>query len=358
MQAPLLERLEQDLECRRRDGLFRSLLPACATPDAATINLSTNSYLCLHENPEVMRDSQHLAGNVLSGNLASRLVSDTSPLAKELECELASWKQTAVFCDRHNHASIIDGIRLAGCGMERYRHGDMADLRNRLAASDAAEKIIVTDTVFSMDGDCAPLSDICELAGEHGALVMVDEAHATGLFGKNGSGLVQELGCSRAVGIRMGTLSKAIAGQGGFFAGSALLRDYLVNHARSLVYSTGLPHAILAWDLAAVRYLRKHPELGAELRRVADTFRSKLHDLGFNTLQSTTQIVPLVVGDSAQALKLSSLMREQGIIAPAIRPPTVPKATARVRCSLSSAFSPDHEKRVIEILSKWKSRNG
>jgi 8-amino-7-oxononanoate synthase len=267
-------------------------------------------------------------------------------------------RDTEVFCDRLNHASIIDGIRLSGCRMQRYRHGDMADLKRLLAASKTPEKIIVTDTVFSMDGDCAPLADIVELAKRYSCCVMVDEAHATGIFGKNASGLVEKLGVAEAIAIRMGTLSKSVAGLGGFFAGSALLRDYFVNHARSLIYSTGLPHVALAFDLAAVRHIRAHPEEGAVLLQKANSFREKLHSLGLDTLTSTTQIIPCRTGDDAEALELSLFLRRLGIIAPAIRPPTVPKGSARIRFSVHLGFSADQEETVISALRKWKTRHG
>jgi 8-amino-7-oxononanoate synthase len=383
MPAPLRERLSRELDERRGQGLFRSF-PASGDHQAgASIDLSTNSYLDLHKNAEIRSEALRLAKGDLSGNLASRLISETSPLFRELETELAAWKgtetallfnsgyaanlgilqalcrrDTAVFSDRLNHASLIDGMLLSGCRIHRYHHGDMADLKNRLEASDAVEKIIVTDTVFSMDGDVAPVADICVCAKDHGAMVMVDEAHATGIFGATGSGIASLSGCADAIDIRMGTLSKAIAGLGGFFAGSTLVRDYLVNHSRSLIYSTGLPHSVIAWDLAAVRHLRQHPEKGAELLRIAEKFRSGIRDLGFDTLRSTTQIIPCCVGDAMQASQLSRFLRERGIIAPGIRPPTVPRGSSRVRFSVHLGLTEHEITTVLSALKEWKSRHG
>jgi 8-amino-7-oxononanoate synthase len=234
----------------------------------------------------------------------------------------------------------------------------MADLKRLLAASKAKEKIIVTDTVFSMDGDCAPLADIVECAQNFGCCVMVDEAHATGVFGKNAGGLADELGVADVIDIRMGTLSKAVAGVGGFFAGSALLRDYLVNHARSLIYSTGLPHAAVAFDLAAVRHIRAHAKMGHELLEKARLFREKLRSLGFDTLASNTQIVPCRTGSDAEAVSLAAFLYDRGILAPAIRPPTVPKGSARVRFSVHSGFTGKQEDSVITALKEWKCLNG
>jgi 8-amino-7-oxononanoate synthase len=379
MRGPLAERLSQELEERRRNGLLR-IIPG---PRQTAIDLSTNSYCALHLNTEVAAEAQKLADGTLHGNLASRLISETSPLAAQLETELANWKKTEaallfnsgyaanigilqaiaardteVFSDRLNHASIIDGLRLSGCRLRRYRHCDMTDLKCLLAMSKAKEKIIVTDTVFSMDGDCAPLADIVDLAKTHGCCVMVDEAHATGVFGKNAGGLAEALGVSGAIDIRMGSLSKAIAGVGGFFAGSALLRDFLINHARSLIYSTGLPQAALAFDLAAVRYIRAHAEAGRELLEKSEGFRERLRSLGFDTLASTTQIIPCRIGNDQKATDLSLFLRERGILAPAIRPPTVPKGSSRVRFSVHSGFTGEQEDTVIAALKEWKHLNG
>jgi 8-amino-7-oxononanoate synthase len=379
MRGPLAERLSHELDERRRNGLLR-IIPEHRPHQ---IDLSTNSYLALHLNAGVAAEAQRLAGTTLHGNLASRLISETSPLAAQLETELAAWEKTSsallfnsgyaanvgilqaiatrdteVFCDRLNHASIIDGLRLSGCRFRRYCHGDMADLKRLLAASKAKEKIIVTDTVFSMDGDCAPLADIAEIAKTHDCCVMIDEAHATGVFGKNAGGLAEALGVADDIDIRMGTLSKAIAGVGGFFAGSVLLRDFLVNRARSLIFSTGLPHAALAFDLAAVRHVRTHPETGRELIEKSKKFRERLRGLGFDTLASTTQIVPCLVKNDECAVTLSAFLRKHGIRAPAIRPPTVPKGSSRVRFSVHSGFTGEQEDKVIAALKKWKRLHG
>jgi 8-amino-7-oxononanoate synthase len=379
---PLFDRISRELDERRKTNLLRTI-PGPIIASRGRIDLATNSYLALHDNAAVAGEAGRLAAGVAYGNLASRLIRNTSPLARELESELAQWKKTgaallfnsgyaanvgilqaiatrntAVFADRLNHASLVDGIRLSGAKLARYRHNDMADLARLLAASAAPEKIIVTDTVFSMDGDRAPLADIVDLAQEYKACVMVDEAHATGILGEEGSGLAEEAGVAAAIDVRMGTLSKAVAGLGGFFAGSALLRDYLVNHSRSLIYSTGLPASVIAFDLAAVRYLRANPQLGAALLARAASFRDKLHGLGFDTLGSTTQIVPCLVGDDGEALALSAFLAQRGIDAPAVRPPTVPPHTARIRFSLNLAFTPDQESAVVAALADWKSRRG
>jgi 8-amino-7-oxononanoate synthase len=373
--SPILDRIEASLRNRRGEDRFREI-PAWG--QAPVIDLSTNSYLSLHENREVIDAARILAHDLHAGNCASRLIETRSPLMEILEAEIAAWKNaecallfnsgyaanvgilqamcgrdTEVFSDRLNHASIIDGIMLSGAKLVRYRHCDMADLNSRLDASPAREKLIVTESVFSMDGDRAPLADICALAQQRACMTMVDEAHATGIFGAHSSGFVEECGCEHAVDIRMGTLSKAVAGLGGFFAGSRMIRDHLVNHARSLIYSTALPHSIVAWDLAAVRQIRKHPEAGVRLLAIASQFRDRLRAAGFDTGASTTHIIPCIVKDDAAALSLSRHLGESGIKAPAIRPPTVPKNGARVRFSVYEGLREDQIGLVLRCIKRW-----
>jgi len=378
--SPIYNRIQKLLDTKRELHLFRTL----AQPQPSTlIDMSTNSYLGLHENKDVSQAACELAGTQLSGNCASRLVASLSPLFAELENELASWKNTeaallfnsgyaanigmiqalcsrstVVFSDKLNHASIIDGIRLSGASMIRYRHADMADLKARLAATDAAEKLIVTDTVFSMDGDCAPLHDICDLARTFNCMVMVDEAHATGIFGATGSGLVEEYGLEKHIDVRMGTLSKSVAGLGGYFAGSSILRNFFVNTSRSLIFSTALPHSILAHNLTAIQHIQQHPEAGKNVRGMAETFRNSLHDMQFDTLASTTHIVPCLCTSEEQAVALSRFLFENNINAPAIRPPTVPANTSRIRFSIHGGLTDDTLNHVIDTLQQWKRIHG
>jgi len=373
--SPIHDRIEASLRKRRNEDRFREIPPWIRAP---AIDLSTNSYLSLHENREVIDAARILAHDLHAGNCASRLIETRSPLMEILEAEIAEWKNaecallfnsgyaanvgilqavcgrdTEVFSDRLNHASIIDGIMLSGAKFIRYRHCDAGDLNSRLAASHAREKLIVTESVFSMDGDRAPLADICALARQHACMTMVDEAHAAGIFGARASGLVEECGCEDKIDIRMGTLSKAVAGLGGFFAGSPILRDHLVNHARSLIYSTALPHSIIAWDLAAVRYIRKHPEAGVRLLEIASEFRDKLRAAGFDTGASTTHIIPCIVKADAAALSLSRHLGKSGIKAPAIRPPTVPKNGARVRFSVYEGLREDQIGSIMRCMKSW-----
>jgi 8-amino-7-oxononanoate synthase len=375
--SPIYDRITKSLSDKKLNNLFRK---TAKVSSAQIIDVSTNSYLSLHTNVDVADATRNLLDNRLYGNLASRIISSNSPLYDELESEIASWenteaalifnsgytanlgiisslcnRDTEIFSDKLNHASIVDGIKLAGSAINRYLHCDMTDLEKRLKASKQKDKIIITDTVFSMDGDRAPLAEICELAEKYRCMVMVDEAHATGIFGKTGSGLVEELGLEGRVDIRMGTLSKAVAGFGGYFAGGQLLRDYFVNTSRGLIYSTGLPHGVLSHDLAAVRSIRKHPEMGKKLLEKSLGFNEAVRKLGFSTLNSTTHIVPCIFGEEKAALSASELFLKNGIKVPAIRPPTVPAHTARLRFSLQVDLTQEVLDHIIQVLGKIKN---
>ncbi|MDR3013590.1 MAG: 8-amino-7-oxononanoate synthase [Chitinispirillales bacterium] len=371
---PLIESLYESNFRRKSDSVFRRV-PAYVCDSC--LNFSGNSYLALQDCREVIDEAARLSGDIFSGNMASRLISQSSPLYDLLESELADWKKcesalvfnsgyaanvgiiqaicdrhTDIFCDRLNHASILNGSLLSGARLLRYRHNDMGHLEELLHNSSSRHRLIVTDTVFSMDGDCAPLADICELGERYRCAVMVDEAHAAGIFGDSASGLVEDAGVESAVHIRMGTLSKAVAGLGGFFAGSAEIRDYLVNNASSFIYSTGLPHSILAFNLAAVRYIRKNPHLGKRLLDKAVKLREAFVSIGLDCMNSTTQIVPVLAGSAERALELSSFLKTHGISAPAIRTPTVPKGTDRIRFSVHLGIEDDDVESVFQIMRK------
>jgi 8-amino-7-oxononanoate synthase len=378
-ESPLYDRIKTELENRRKEFRFRTVAePGNRRP----IDLATNSYLALHTCEDVAAEAKYLTDNCFAGNLASRLIETRTSLYPMLESELCEWEKTEtalvfnsgysanlgiiealcardteVFSDRLNHASIVDGIRLSGALLSRYGHCDMIDLKKRLGASTRKEKLIITDTVFSMDGDLAPLPDICDLAKQYECMVMVDEAHATGIFGPGLCGCVEKFRLEKSVDVKMGTLSKSFAGLGGFFAGSSLIRDFLVNSARSLIYSTALPQSVLAYDLAALRYIRTHPELGKIVLESSSKLRDAIRSLGFDTLKSESQIIPLVTGDEERALGLSAFLWEHGIKAPAIRPPTVPKGSSRIRLLVHAGLSSGDIARVIESLAMWKKNN-
>ncbi len=375
--SPIYDRIHRAIEQRKASMQLRTV-PKYS--DNNFIDLSTNSYLSLHCNSIVQQSASTLTSEQHYGNLASRLVSEQSPLFSTLEQEIADWEQTEcallfnsgytanlgilqalctknteVFCDRLNHASIYDGIILSGARLNRYRHNDMKELEERLKASSFKEKLIITDTIFSMDGDRAPLSDICTLAKKYNCLTMVDEAHASGIFGHFASGLCEEDDVGDSIDIRMGTLSKSIAGMGGYCAVNSEFKDYFVNFCRSFIYSTALPHPVLAHNISAIRFIRANPASGKQLLSMADSFRAGLHELGFSSLNSTTHIVPCLMDSEKKALSLSLFLKNNGIIAPAIRPPTVPLGTARLRFSVFLGLSADKQLYILEQIRKWKS---
>ena len=238
--------------------------------------------------------------------------------------------------DARNHASIIDGCRLSRGRVGIYPHRDMAALDTLLTqAGSARRRLIVTDTVFSMDGTVAPLADLCELARKHRAILMVDEAHATGVFGSRGSGLVEETGCGDGVHIRVGTLSKALAAAGGFVAGHAAMIHWLRHRARAWIFSTAHPPAVAAAATRAIALVAEEPHRRRELLDRAHALRDSLSRSGIDTGGAMTQILPIVIGAAPAAVAVSARLAEAGLFVPAIRPPSVPEGRSLVRVSLS-----------------------
>lgn len=332
------------------------------------LNLSGNDYLGLSQHPaiaEAMRNA--LESGCGSGTGASRLVTGNRPPFGLLEQALAEWQQSdaalvfssgytancgvisalvgrgdVVFSDRLNHASIVDGIVMSRAEHARYRHNDMEHLRWQLEKHRSRRrKLIVADAVFSMDGDAARLLELAELKREYGAILMVDEAHSGGLYGANGEGLCHALGMNRDVDVHMGTFSKAFGVYGAYVSGSKTLIRWLTNKARPLIYSTALPTCVIAGILRALELVQAGHEGRMRLAEASCRFRNALGNAGFRTLPGDSPIVPLIVEDNAAALRFSEALEGIGIAAVAIRPPTVPAGTARLRFSLSAAHTDD-----------------
>jgi 8-amino-7-oxononanoate synthase len=329
---------------------------------------ASNNYLGLADDARVQRAAELGARTVGTGAGASRLVTGDTRVHRALERDLAACKGTeralvfssgyaanigtidalapdVVFSDELNHASIIDGCRVGASETVVYDHCDPEALRAKMAAraNEAAtgedeQWLVVTDSVFSMDGDIAPLSQLADATDEYGAWLMVDEAHATGLFG-DGGGVVQREGLSGRVDVQLGTLSKALASQGGYIAGDEVLVEYLLNAARSFVFSTGLAPPSAAAAQEALRIARETDRASALWGTVA-TLRDGLETMGYEVL-GETQILPVVVGDRGDALELADRLREHGIVAPAIRPPTVPEGTSRIRVAPMATHTAD-----------------
>ena len=254
--------------------------------------------------------------------------------------------------DARNHASIIDGCRLSRARIGIYPHRDMAALDALLAQSGSARRrLIVTDTVFSMDGTVAPLADLCELARKHRAILMVDEAHATGVFGVRGSGLVEETGCADGVHVRVGTLSKALAAAGGFVAGHADMIHWLRHKARAWIFSTAHPPAVAAAATRAIAIVAEEPHRRRERLTRAAGFRERLSRSGLDVAVATTQIVPIVVGAAADAVAVAARLAEAGLFVPAIRPPSVPEGKSLVRVSLSWHHTADDVGRLVSTIT-------
>ena len=254
--------------------------------------------------------------------------------------------------DARNHASIIDGCRLSRARIGIYPHRDMAAPEALLAQSGSARRrLIVTDTVFSMDGTVAPLADLCELARKHRAILMVDEAHATGVFGVRGSGLVEETGCADGVHVRVGTLSKALAAAGGFVAGHADMIHWLRHKARAWIFSTAHPPAVAAAATCAIGLLAEEPHRRQELFVRAAGLRALLSQAGLDVAGATTQIVPIVVGSAGGAVAVSTRLAEAGLFVPAIRPPSVPEGKSLVRVSLSWHHTADDVGRLVSTIT-------
>ncbi|MCK9862957.1 8-amino-7-oxononanoate synthase [Paenibacillus sp. ATY16] len=342
------------------------------------LNLSSNDYLGLAQHPgivEAMRDSLLIEG---AGAGASRLVTGNRKPYALLEEAIAEWQRSgkalvfangymanigvisaivnrydAVFSDQLNHASIVDGIILSRAEHARYRHNDMEHLRYLLNKHrNKRRKLIVTDSVFSMDGDQAPLHELAKLKQEYNAILMVDEAHSGGIYGLYGEGLSHALGLKHMVDIHVGTFSKAFGMYGAYVCASDTLVNLLVNKARSFIYSTALPPAVVTGIRKALDYVVRESWRRERLFELSSSFRSSLCEAGFKVGDGDSPIIPLILGENDTALRFSHALEEEGIAAVAIRPPTVPKGTARIRFSLSAALTPIEVRDAVLKISK------
>ncbi len=376
-----LRRLEQEELTRSLPELDRGADRLLLREGRLLLNLASNNYLGLAGSPELAEAAAAAAHAYGTSAGASRLVTGNYALYDRLEADIAAFKDqeaalvvgsgyaanlsligsladrhTTVFSDRLNHASIVDGIQLAGARHLRYRHNDPEHLAWRLEqASDSPRKLIITDTVFSMDGDTARLAQIVALGKRHGALVAVDEAHAAGILGQ-GRGLAHALGLEHEVDATMGTFSKAFGSYGAYIAGSAALVALLRNKGRSFIYSTALPPPVVAASLAALELVRTRPSLSRRLLDLADTTRGLLRDTGCDTMDSATQIIPVRVGDNGRTLAAQAALCEYGVYVAAVRPPTVPPGTARLRLSLRADIEDSDVETLRQAFSSLRQR--
>ena len=339
--------------------------------------LSSNNYLGLANHPALTQAAQAALERCGCGAGASRLISGSMELHHELEARLARLKHTqaalvfptgyqanvgtlsalmepgdTILSDALNHASIIDGCRLSRASTLVFRHNDVEHAAELLAScSGAGQRLIVTDSVFSMDGDIAPLAELSRLARRYDAWLMVDEAHATGVFGPHGGGVAEELGLSAAIEIQMGTLGKALGGFGAYVAGSRQLIDWLVNRARSFVYTTALPPSVAATAVAALDIVAQEPQRRRQLWDNTAFLAEQLAGLGYSLGQTRSQILPLIIGDAGQTMALAAALLERGIFAQGIRPPTVPVGTSRIRVTPMATHTRQDMQDAVEAFA-------
>jgi 8-amino-7-oxononanoate synthase len=371
-----------------RDGLRRSLRvigsehgPRVVHDGRGVIMLSSNNYLGLAAHPRVKRAAIAAVDRYGVGAGASRLIAGGLEPIRRLEANLASLKRTeaalvfgsgylanlgvltalagpgdVVFSDELNHASLIDGCRLSKAEARVYRHCDPGHLHALLQQSASARRrLIVTDSIFSMDGDFAPLREIVELARQFDAITMIDEAHAVGVAGPGGAGLAAEFGLEKEIDIQIGTLSKALGAYGAYVAGSPALVDFLINRARSFIYTTGLPPSIAAAADAAIEVIRAEPQRIRRLWENAAYLRERLAEAGFKFGPTQSPILPLIVGEAQAATAMAAQLLKRGVYVIAIRPPTVPAGTARLRITpMADHSTADLDEAIAAIIQSGR----
>lgn len=373
---------DKKLQQIKAEGLHRQM-KYLLSPQGAHVSiagedilmLSSNSYLglCFDER---LRNAAHTALEQYgTGSGGSRLTKGSYDIHKKLEEEIAAFKGAeaalvfgtgymanvgilsavaskswVIFSDRLNHASIIDGCRLSGAEIAVYAHCDPADLERKINQYPGRPGLIVTDGLFSVDGDIAPLPALVEITRKHKLLLMVDDAHATGVLGKNGGGTAEHFGLDGGIDIAMGTMSKALASEGGFVAGSHSMIDYLVNTARSFIFSTAPAPATIAVSLAALDIVRKEPAARDTLREHSLWFRTELCTMGFDVAAYPTPIISIVLGRPDLAVDFSKRLMGKKVFVSAIRPPTVPAGTSRLRINIMATHTKDELTRALEAI--------
>lgn len=377
------EKLRTDLDALKEAGTYKHLRHL-TTPMAPEVHmeeagdvivLSSNNYLGLADQPDVVEAGKRGLDKYGAGTASVRFICGTFDIHRALEERIADFlgtaaalsyvscwnantglfpticdEKSAIVSDELNHASIIDGVRLASkARRERFKHGDMRDLEEKLRAVEGCFPIVVvTDGVFSMEGDLAKIPEIVALARRYGAIVVVDDSHGTGVMGKTGRGTIEHYGLTGEVDVITGTLGKALGGAaGGFVAGSGALIDTLIQRSRPQLFSNALPATVACSSLAAIEYLDGHPELVQKLRDNTRYFRDGLKRIGYKPLESESAIVPIIVGETAFAIALSNKLLEAGVFVTGFGYPVVPEGTARIRVQTSAALTKDEMDRAL-----------
>jgi len=392
-----ISQLQDELTGFQKEGVYKRLNYLDSPQDrrvkmegrGEVVILSSNNYLGLCDVPEVVQAGKAALDHWGAGTASVRFICGTFTVHRDLEqalarfvgCEssltyVSCWSANEGLCatvlgesdwvisDQLNHASIIDSIRLAKaitkCQSAVYKHSDLGDLEQKLrAAGNARRKLIFTDGIFSMEGDIAKLPDLVALARKYDAVLAVDDSHATGVLGKGGRGTAEHFDMVGEVDIITSTLGKALGGAaGGFTAGARALTDYLTQRSRPQLFSNALPPTVAASTLAAVRYIEAHPELVSKLHQNARYFREQLLSLGFKPLPGETPIVPVILGETAKAIRMSELLLDEGVFVTGFGYPVVPQGHARVRCQLSAAHTKDDLDFALRAFKKVGSKLG
>ena len=372
-------------------GLYRSLGEVEGPPGTTIVfdgrkllQFSSNNYLGLANHPRLKAAAMAAVERYGVGSGASRLVCGNLDLNRKLEEKLAQLKKKEaallystgymanlgviaalagegdlILSDEYNHASIVDACRLSRAQTRVYPHKRMDELEKLLAGAESSKRrLIVTDGIFSMDGDIAPLPDLVDLAEKYECLLMVDDAHATGVLGPNGGGTGDHFGLAEKIDVAMGTFGKALGGFGAFVAGDRNLRELLINCSRPFMFTTGLPPSVLAAGIAALEVVEEEPEMRARLWDNANLLRNGIEEMGFTLAGGETQIIPLLAGDASLAMEMSSLLREEGVYIQGIRPPSVPPGSSRLRITVSAAHTRGELAFALEALQKVGRRVG
>jgi 8-amino-7-oxononanoate synthase len=385
-----MDRIEGLLRERKEKNLLRALHPANFRKEGKIylkgkeyIDFSSNDYLGLAAHPKLKSAARKAQEELGTGSSASRLLSGDSELHHILEEKVARFKDKesalvfnsgyqanvgvisalcqrgdAIFSDKLNHASIIDGMLLSGARIFRFSHNDPGHLEFLMARQRRKFRncLIITETVFSMDGDMSPLAELVSIKEKFDCKIMVDEAHATGIFGKKGTGIVEETGLTGRIDLIMGTFSKALGSFGAYLACPVKVKEYLVNTCRGFIYSTALPPAVIAANIAALEVVREEPFRRKILLENASSFREKLGQRNFK-IKGSSQIVPLLIGDNQKTLDSSQELKERGYWVFPIRPPTVPKGESRLRFSLSYNHTKETLERLFNDICALKALN-
>ncbi len=383
MHGPL-EWIKEELSQIHDKKLFRLLteLETGQSPEVTIdgkkyVLLGSNSYLGLSVDPKVVEAARLALEKYGTGSGGSRLVSGSSDLHRVLEHRIAEFKNTEaailfssgylanigtisalvgsndiIYSDELNHASIIDGARLSRASVRIYKHLDLNHLKELLESDKDknCKRLIVTDSVFSMDGDLVPLPELVEISERYSCMLMIDEAHATGVLGKRGSGATEHYGVEDRVPVVMGTLSKAIGSLGGYIAGSQVLIDFIRNRVRSYIFDTSLPPASVAASIAAIDIIQNEPERREHLWNLVNQFKSGITETGLTILPSHSAIIPVLIGEAEPALNFAKALREYGVFTPAVRPPSVPHGMCRIRVTIMAKHNERHIRRALSAF--------